>query len=243
MFLLLAAGCSADLLDPPASGGARGGPSDPVRIVFFGDSITEAGVKPGGYVSLVETSLEYLYPERDIEVIGAGEVGDRVPDLLARLRRDVLSELPTHVVIYIGVNDVGREPPPGGNTGLAEYRKGLDELVDRISSSGARVILCTPGVIGENPTSPTAENRLLDQYAEAARQVAAGSGALLCDLRAAFTGYLEQFNGKGSYEGILTYDGVHLNSEGNRFVARQMVNTFSQELEKRQSGTRSPDRS
>jgi lysophospholipase L1-like esterase len=92
------------------------------------------------------------------------------------------------------------------------------------------VILCTPGVIGENLRSPTPENRLLDQYAEASRNVAASNGARLCDLRAAFTGYLEENNTKGRYEGILTYDGVHLNAEGNRFVARQVVHILNQEL-------------
>jgi lysophospholipase L1-like esterase len=61
--------------------------------------------------------------------------------------------------------------------------------------------------------------------------VAATNGARVCDLRAAFTGYLEEFNTKGRYEGILTYDGVHLNAEGNRFVARQMLHILGQELQ------------
>ena len=234
--LAWSAACSAEFLDPDPSGAGDAGrrrSGEPAKIVFFGDSITEAGAKPGGYVTLVETSLEYLYPNREIEVIGAGKVGNRVPDLLDRVRRDVLSKSPTHVVIYIGVNDVGRAPPPGGNTGLASYRNGLAELVRRIKGSGAEVIVCTPGVIGENPSTPTRENRLLDQYAEASRQVAQAAGARICDLRAAFTGYLVEVNTAGRSEGILTYDGVHLNSEGNRFVARQIVSTITDELDGR----------
>jgi lysophospholipase L1-like esterase len=204
--------------------------SKAARIVFLGDSITEAGIKPGGYVKLVENSLHYLYPEREIEVIGAGKTGNRVPHLLARFRKDVLPKAPTHVVVYVGVNDVGRGPPPGGNTGLKAYRNGLADLVKRIEGAGADAIVCTPGVIGENPVSPTRENRLLDQYAEASREVAANTGAKVCDLRAAFTGYLERFNPQGKFRGILTLDGVHLNAEGNRFVARQIVHTFSEEF-------------
>jgi lysophospholipase L1-like esterase len=247
VLLLATTACSQELTDPAATGGrqAKTTGGEPARIVFLGDSITEAGAKPGGYVSLVESSLRRLYPGRRIEVLAAGEVGNRVPDLLDRLRRDVLSESPTHVVIYVGVNDVGRQPPPGGNTGLAEYRDGLDDLVNRIRASGAHVILCTPGVIGENLRNPTPENRLLDQYAEASRQVAATNGARICDLRAAFDGYLEEFNTKGRNEGILTYDGVHLNADGNRFVARQMLHVLGQELQpsaQRLAG-RNPDRS
>jgi lysophospholipase L1-like esterase len=232
VLLLAGAGCSGGLADPPASGAGRGNQmvSKAARIVFLGDSITEAGVKPGGYVKLVENSLHYLYPEREIEVIGAGKTGNRVPHLLARFRKDVLPKAPTHVVVYVGVNDVGRGPPPGGNTGLKAYRNGLADLVKRIEGAGADAIVCTPGVIGENPVSPTRENRLLDQYAEASREVAANTGAKVCDLRAAFTGYLERFNPQGKYRGILTLDGIHLNAEGNRFVARQIVHTFSEEF-------------
>lgn len=229
LLVLLSAGCSSKLSDPSASGATR--TSKPARIVFLGDSITEAGVKPGGYVRLVENSLHSLYPKRRIEVIGTGKAGDRVPHLLARFRKDVLSKAPTHVVIYVGVNDVGRGSPPGGNTGLNAYRNGLADLVRRIEGAGADAIVCTPGIIGENPVSPTRENRLLDQYAAASREVAAGAGAKVCDLRAAFTGYLERFNPQGKDQGILTLDGVHLNAEGNRFVARQLLHTFTEEFE------------
>jgi isoamyl acetate esterase len=233
LLLLMTTGCSGELSDPTASGARGQGQatsSKAARIVFLGDSITEAGIKPGGYVRLVETSLHYLYPDRKIEVIGTGETGNRVPHLLARFRKDVLTKAPTHVVVYVGVNDVGRGPPPGGNTGLKAYRNGLADLIKRIKGAGAHAIVCTPGVIGENPVSPTRENRLLDQYAEASREVAANSGAKICDLRAAFTGYLERFNPQGKFRGILTLDGVHLNAEGNRFVARQIVHTFSEEF-------------
>ena len=39
------------------------------RIIFLGDSITEAGANPGGYVSLVADSLQKI--SEDIEVQGA----------------------------------------------------------------------------------------------------------------------------------------------------------------------------
>lgn len=53
------------------------------RVVFFGDSITELGVKPKGYVSLIKDSLSAVF--KNIEVIGAGVSGHRVPDLQLRV--------------------------------------------------------------------------------------------------------------------------------------------------------------
>ena len=212
-------------------GSLAGASGKTVRIVFFGDSITAGGVKSGGYVDLIDTSLHYLYPGWDIKVMGTGVVGDRVPQLLARFRKDVLSKKPTHVVVYIGVNDVGRPAAGSGNTGLSRYRKDLEDLMRRIQTAGAVPIVCTPAVIGEDPLTPTKENLLLDKYSTISREVAADFGARVCDLRAAFTGYLGQYNTKKKYKGILTRDGIHMNDDGNRFIARQILNTISEEFD------------
>ena len=198
------------------------------RIIFFGDSITEAGVGPGGYVSLVESSLQDRFPNRRIRVSAAGVSGDRVPDLERRVERDVVAKTPTHVVIYIGVNDVGRGSPPGrGNIDRAVYRRGLVNLVSRLRDAGSKVILCTPAVIGEDVSAATNENRLLDEYSQISREVAAQERAGLCDLRAAFVDYLRRYNQDRRDQGVLTSDGVHLNQEGNRFVARQLIRALN----------------
>ncbi|MEO1591866.1 MAG: SGNH/GDSL hydrolase family protein [Cyanobacteria bacterium J06632_22] len=191
------------------------------RIVFLGDSITAGGAsRPTGYVNLIEADLKQQNPGRGIEIIGAGISGNKVPDLQDRLQSDVLAQQPTHVVIYIGINDVwhfffddeiGTEP--------AAYEQGLQALIAQIQATGAEVSLCTPSVIGEDPDSDAEANQLLVEYAEISRQVARSSDAHLCDLRAAFEQYLQRNNPNQAYEGILTHDGVHLNDDGNRFVA------------------------
>jgi lysophospholipase L1-like esterase len=53
--------------------------------------------------------------------------------------------------------------------------------------------------------------------------VARSLGATLCDLRKAFHDYLVLNNKENKPQGILTYDGVHLNDEGNRLVAREIL--------------------
>ena len=197
----------------------------PVRVVFFGDSITEAGALPGGYVAQVDSGLAEVFAGRSIEVIGAGISGHKVPDLQERLHRDVLSHSPTHVVIYIGINDVWHHFEFDHVTGTHPdtFRVGLTDLVQVIQGRGATVLLCTPSVIGEDPTSAAPVNRRLMEYAAISRSVARETGATLCDLRQAFEAYLVEHNADKAYEGILTTDGVHLNEAGNRFVAAFML--------------------
>lgn len=51
---------------------------DVVKILFFGNSITELGLKPGGYVSLIEARLKRDYPRRTLRIVGAGISGNRL---------------------------------------------------------------------------------------------------------------------------------------------------------------------
>ena len=62
------------------------------RVVFLGDSITQAGARPGGYVSLFRQAVDDQFGEGEIEVIGAGISGHKVPDCQKRLDRDVISK-------------------------------------------------------------------------------------------------------------------------------------------------------
>ena len=201
------------------------------RVVFLGDSITEAGVQPNGYVILVADSLAQI--DADIKVIGAGISGNKVPDLLGRLDTDVLALEPTHVVIYIGINDVWHHFEFDQVTGTAPdiFEEGLHELVDRIRAEGAEPLLCTPSVIGEDPDSDAEVNQRLMEYADISRSVADSAGVTLCDLRAAFEVHLREHNTEKAYQGVLTSDGVHLNEEGNRFVARFITTAILQALD------------
>lgn len=193
------------------------------RIIFLGDSITEAGANPGGYVALVADSLQAL--DAEIEVLGAGISGNKVPDLLARLDEDVLVHEPTHVVIYIGINDVWHHFEFDHVTGTdpETFEEGLGELIDRVEQSGAAVLLCTPSVIGEDTESDAEVNLRLAEYAQLTRGVAQEKEVHLCDLRASLEAYLVDQNQDKAYDGILTTDGVHLNAAGNRFVADFMI--------------------
>jgi len=192
------------------------------RIVFLGDSITQFGERPGGYVKLVRQYLQQKHAELELKVTGAGISGHKVPDLEKRLDRDVLAHKPQVVVIYIGINDVWHSQQ-GRGTSKKDFEAGLERLVKRIEAVGARVILCTASVIGEKPAGSNKLDKLLAEYCAISRRVAAGSGLQLLDLNREFHAFLAQHNPLAAEARVLTTDGVHLNAAGNRFVAARMI--------------------
>jgi isoamyl acetate esterase len=196
-------------------------------IVFLGDSITQGGVAPKGYVTLIKKALAEKHRDLGITVIGAGISGNKVPDLQKRLDRDVLAKKPTLVVIYIGINDVWHgERDPARGTPKDRYEAGLKDIIGKIKDSEARVVLCTPTVIGEKKAGTNSLDAKLDEYADLSRKVAKDTGVPLCDLHKAFQDYLTRHNPKDQESGVLTNDRVHLNDAGNKLVAETILATI-----------------
>lgn len=199
------------------------------RVVFFGDSITKGGVRPGGYITLAAEVIETSHPNKDIELIGAGVGGHRVPDLLKRLDRDVLSKKPDVVVIYIGINDVWHWTHPKvieqGRKGTTpeDFESGLKSIIKQVNDTSAKVILCTPTVIGEKHDGSNSQDEMLNEFAAISRKVAEDTGTQLLDLRKEFIAYLKEHNAENAEKGILTRDTVHLNDKGNRFLSELML--------------------
>jgi lysophospholipase L1-like esterase len=192
------------------------------RVVFLGDSITEAGAGPGGYVTLVREALDKDHKDLGVEVIGAGISGNKVPDLENRLDRDVIAKKPTIVVIYIGINDVWHSQG-GKGTSKDAFEKGLKSIIERITKAGARPILCTATVIGEKTDGTNPLDKMLDEYCDISRSVAKDTKTQLIDLRKAFADHLKENNKENKDHGILTSDKVHLSAAGNKFLAEQML--------------------
>ena len=188
------------------------------RIAFFGDSITQAGVKPGGYVHRIGVALDQQYPS--VQTIGAGISGHKVPDLEARFQRDIVEKKPTVVFVYIGINDVWHGDW-GKGTPSDVFEAGLLRLVDAMKARGMTVVLATPSVIGEKSDGTNRLDAQLETYAAITRGVARRRQLELCDLRRAFITHLKRANPEQKEKGILTTDGVHLNAAGNEFVAQE----------------------
>ena len=200
-------------------------------IAFFGDSITQSGAQPSGYCRLIGDAIEKQRPELGVKIVYAGISGHKVPDLQDRLERDVLSQEPTIVFVYVGINDVWHSTD-GKGTSKDQFEAGLRDLISKITAADAKIVLCTPSAIGEKTDGSNLLDQMLEEYATISRKVAAETGVTLCDLRKAFLDHLKQQNPENKESGILTEDGVHLNAAGNRFVAAQAAEAIAKALKK-----------
>lgn len=189
------------------------------RVVFFGDSITEAGVEPGGYIS----KMRDMVKAEEYTLIGSGIGGNKIYDLYLRFERDVLPQKPDVVVIYVGVNDVWHKRTHGTGTDPEKFWNFYEALIGKFQAAGIRLVLCTPACIGEKTDCTNPQDGELNQYAQMIRDLAKQYKCGLCDLRSAFLTYNAENNPENKSKGILTTDGVHLNDAGNEMVAKLML--------------------
>ena len=189
----------------------------PIKVIFFGDSITQAGVKPGGYITLMQQAGSQY------DLIGAGIGGNKVYDLYLRLENDVLDKKPNVVVIYVGVNDVWHKQSSQTGTDADKFVNFYAAMIKKMQSSGIRVIVCTPAVIGERTDFSNAQDGDLNTYSKLIRNLAKEYNCDLVDLRKAFLEYNIDNNPENKESGILTTDRVHLNAAGNKLVADNMM--------------------
>jgi len=189
------------------------------KVIFFGDSITQAGVQRNGYISLLKRNLD----STKYDLIGAGIGGNKVYDLYLRMEDDVLNKKPDLVFIYVGINDVWHKLGAKTGTDYDKYLKFYQALINKIQANGSKIVLCTPTVIGEKKDGTNEVDADLNKYAAGVRELAQKNNLPLCDLRKAFTDYEAANNPEDKEKGILTTDRVHLNDVGNKLVADTML--------------------
>jgi len=191
----------------------------PTRVVFFGDSITQAGVQPGGYITL----LQKMLLADKFELMGAGVSGNKIYDLYLRMDDDVLAKKPDVVMIWVGVNDVWHKNTSGTGTDPDKFVKFYEAVVKKLQAANARVVLVTPATIGEKTDFSNQQDGDLNLYSQLIRNLAAKYNLPVVDLRKEFLAHNLKANTDNKDRGVLTSDRVHLNEAGNQFVADQMA--------------------
>lgn len=203
------------------------------RIVCLGDSITQGGEGPGGYVWLLRHYLKAIYPgtngDGEIEVVNSGISGHKSNDMKERFGRDVIDHKPDLVTISVGVNDVwhgfyDNHPLGDGPRGipLDTYRANVDEMVVRAQKEHAKVVILSTTVIHEDLDGP--ENATLVGYNAALRDIARKHGAVFVDLQKPFHDLISTYRKEtGGRDLMLTVDGVHMNALGNKVMAYTLL--------------------
>ena len=203
-------------------------PQKKKRVIFFGDSITQQGVEPGGYIMRIDSMCRLENKSSQYEFVGAGIGGNKVYDLYLRMDSDVLAKSPDIVVIYIGVNDVWHKVSYGTGTDPDKFERFYNAIIKRLRDKNISVILCTPAVIGEKTDFTNQQDGDLNKYSAIIRELAKQNSLPLVDLRQKFLEYDKQNNSENKEQGILTRDRVHLNAKGNQLVADEMWKTIKE---------------
>jgi isoamyl acetate esterase len=201
-------------------------PQKKTRVIFFGDSITELGVKPGGYVNRVDSMCKGEGKGNSYDFIGAGVSGNKVYDLYLRMEEDVLAKNPDVVVIYVGVNDVWHKTLLGTGTDPDKFEKFYLAILKKLKEKNIKAVLCTPAVVGEKKDMSNPLDGDINRYSNIIRDIAKKNELPLIDLRKKFLDYELANNPENKEKEILTYDRVHMNAKGNQFLADAMWSTI-----------------
>lgn len=204
---------------------------DKEKIVFIGDSVTDAGRKRpvgeglwegtgNGYVRMIENFLNVCYPERIIHVANTGISGNTTNDLIARFDTDCLDLHPDTVVICIGFNDVWRyfdEPSlTEEHVSLETYAKNLEIMADRCREAGVRCIFMTPYYL--EPNEKDLMRVKMDEYRGAMKQVAEAKALDCIDLQDAFDQLLQY-----RYPAYISWDRIHPGQVGSLVIAKTFL--------------------
>ncbi len=203
-------------------------PVKKTKVVFFGDSITQQGAATGGYILKMDSLIKQQALSDSYELVGAGVSGNKIYDLYLRMETDVLDKNPDVVVIYIGINDVWHKASSGTGTDQDRFEKFYRAIIKKLQDKNIKVIVCTPSVIGERNDNSNQQDGDLNRYSTIVRNIAKEFSLPLCDLRKAFTTYLQTNNPGNAEKEILTRDRVHLNDKGNLLVAKEMWGIIQQ---------------
>ncbi len=194
-----------------------------MKILFFGDSITESGRNfdepsdlGSGYVKIAAGKLRLLYPEAEFAIVNRGVGGNKTADLLARVERDVVAEAPDVVFLQVGVNDVWCRFSHGEIITVEQFRDNYTALVQKIMATGAKLVLVLPFALRMEDKQRF--RPYLAAFNEVIRTIAAEEKLPVIPLDEIFTGLTQDID-----PAQFTTDGVHPTHRGCRYIADLVI--------------------
>ena len=202
------------------------------RILFQGDSITDCGrsrdtdrYKGNGYAHFVTAELGFEHPG-EYEIINRGVGGNRIVDLYARIKADLINLKPDILSLHIGINDVWHEV--GGKNGVdaEKFEKIYDMFLSEVKAALPDVKII---ILGAFVTKGSATQEAWDYFepetkkrAESAKRLAEKYGCVYVDMQSEFDKALERHP-----EPYWTAEGVHPTEAGHELMKRAWMRAFS----------------
>lgn len=204
-----------------------------MKVLFYGDSITDAGRNYGmlygeeamgyGYVKYAAAGLR----ERGLaeeEIINRGISGNRIVDLYARIKMDCWNHTPDLISILIGVNDVWHEVDWKNGVELDRFEKMYRILIEDTQKAlpNVKLLLCEPFVLEGTATSAKFDQFLeVYKYAEVVQKLAKEYGLYFLPLQETLTSAAV----KATAAEYLA-DGVHPAEAGAKLIASEWLKAF-----------------
>lgn len=204
-----------------------------MKILFYGDSITDAGRAYNvpeankqigqGYVACAANRLF----EEDLgayDIYNRGVSGNRVVDLYSRIKIDCWNLEPDVLSILIGINDIWHEVARQNGVEIDRfeniYRLMLRETKERLPQT--KIMLCEPFVLRGTATDEAFDKfSEVKEYAKVVKKLADEFSATFVPLQAAFDSAGEKY---GNSE--ILFDGVHPTLKGAVVLGNEWLRAF-----------------
>lgn len=208
-------------------------------ILFQGDSITDCGRSREsrnnmghGYATLVGAALGAAEPYQ-YQFINKGISGNRVVDLYARMKIDMVNLKPDYMSILIGINDVWHEFGNQNGVDAAKFEMVYDLLISELKAAlpNLKIMILEPFVLPGTGTDP---QDIPGRYAEfrsetllraqASKRIAEKHGLVFVPLQETF----DKANADAPTPDYWLIDGVHPTAAGHDLIKQAWLKGFEQ---------------
>ncbi len=200
-------------------------------ILFQGDSITDAqrnrendNFKGSGYATLVTANLGLKYPN-EYKFYNRGISGNRITDLIARIKCDFINLQPDYLSILIGINDVWHEVAcQNGHTPEKfemYYNILISELLEALPN--LKIMILEPFVLKAAATEEAWETfrSETEKMAEVSKRIAKKYSLEFVPLMEKFDKALELAPAE-----YWLFDGVHPSEAGHELIKNEWLKAF-----------------
>ncbi len=202
-----------------------------MKILFQGDSITDAlrvrendAYAGAGYATLVSAELGFENPAK-YEFVNRGISGNRVVDLLARIKVDMINLKPDVMSILIGVNDVWHELGNANGVSTELFEKVYGILIEELKKAlpEIKIMILEPFVLKASATEEKWNEFKTDvaEKAAASKRVAEKYGLKFIELQKLF-----DEAEKTAPASFWLVDGVHPSAAGHELIKREWIKAF-----------------